>query len=160
MCKTQISPENRKHKISPENRKSPLIFDFPQTHSPLPDSKFSFNYHVDDICKKASLKLNSLSRITPHLDFKKKKLSSFFMSQFNYYQLILLCYNRTKNNKINRPHERCLSLLYNSKKSSFLDLLEMDSSVSIHHGNLRVLATEMYRICNDMAPEILTEIFP
>ena len=151
MCKTQISPENRK---------SSLIFDFPQTHSPLPHSKFSFNYHVDDICKKASFKLNSLSRITPHLDFKKKKLSSFFMSQFNYYQLIWMCHNRTKNNKINRPHERCLRLLYNSKKSSFLDLIEMDSSVSIHHGNLRVLATEMYRICNDMAPEIVTETFP
>ena len=56
MCKTQISPENRKSSlISPENRKSSLIFDFPQTHSPLPHSKFSFNYHVDDICKKAAL---------------------------------------------------------------------------------------------------------
>ena len=34
------------------------------------DSKLSFNTHVDDICKKASFKLNALSRITPHLVFK------------------------------------------------------------------------------------------
>ena len=54
------------------------------------DSKLSFNTHVDDVCKKTSLKLNALSRITPHLDFKKKKslINSFFISQFNYCQLI------------------------------------------------------------------------
>ena len=72
--------------------------------------------------KKVSLKLNALSRITSRLDFKKKKLlmNSFFMSQFNYCQLIWMCHNRTKNNKINRVHERCLRFLYNDKN----DLLE------------------------------------
>ena len=50
--------------------------------------------------------------------------------------------------------------LYNDKKSSFHDLLEKDSSVSIHHRNLRALATEMYRIYNRIAPENLTEILP
>ena len=59
------------------------------------DSKLSFNTHIDDMCKKASLKLNALSRITPQLDFKKEKLliNSFFMSQFNYYQLTWMCHN-------------------------------------------------------------------
>ena len=38
------------------------------------DSKLSFNTYIDDICKKASLKLNVLSRITPQVDFKEKKL--------------------------------------------------------------------------------------
>ena len=40
------------------------------------DSELSFNAHVDDICKKASLKLYALSKITPHLDFRKKKLAN------------------------------------------------------------------------------------
>ena len=45
------------------------------------DSKLSFNTHIDNICKKASLKLNALSRITPDLDFLKKLLiNSFFIS--------------------------------------------------------------------------------
>ena len=120
------------------------------------DSKLSFNTHIDNICKKTSLKLNALSRITPHWDFKKKKLliNSCFMSQFNYCQLIWMCHNLTKNNKINRLHERCLRLLYNDKISSFHILLEKDGSVSIHHRNLRALPTEMYRIYNSMAPEI------
>ena len=65
--------------------------------------------------------------------------------------------NRTKNNRL---RERCLSLLYNDKKSCFHDLLEKDGSVSIHYWNVRALATEMYRISNRMVPEIVTEISP
>ena len=71
-----------------------------------------------------------------------------------------MCHNRTKNNTINKLHERCLRLLYNDKKSSFHDLLEKDGSVSIHYMNLRALAIEMYRIYTGMAPEIVTEILP
>ena len=91
------------------------------------DSKLSFNTHIDDICKKASLKLNALSRITPQLDFssKEKVIDKLFISQFNYCQLILMCHNRTKTNKINRLHERWPRLLYKDK-NSFHDLLEMD----------------------------------
>ena len=126
------------------------------------DTKLSFNIHIDSICKKAGLKLNALSRITPYLDFSKKKLliNAFFLSQFNYCQLVWMFHNGTINNKINRLHERCLRLLYNDKKSSFHDLLEKDNSVSIHHKNLRGLAIEMYRIFNGLAPQIVTEIFP
>ena len=106
--------------------------------------------------------MNALSRITPHSDFKKKKLltNTFYMSQFNHCQLIWMCHNRTKNIKINRLHERCLLLLYNNEKSSFHDLLEKDGPVSIHHRNLGALAIKMYRIYNGMAPEIVTETFP
>ena len=53
-----------------------------------------------------------------------------------------------------------LCLLYNDKVFPFHDLLEKDSSVSIHHRNLMARATEMYRIHHGIAPEIVTEIFP
>ena len=32
-------------------------------------------------------------------------------------------------------------------------------AVSIHHTWLRTLAVEMYRICNGMAPTVVTELF-
>ena len=35
-----------------------------------------------------------------------------------------------------------------TKKSSFEELLEIDSSVSVYDRNLRALATEMYKIYN------------
>ena len=119
----------------------------------------SFNTHIHDICKIASLELNALSRITPQLDFKKKRLLNSFL-MFNYYHLICMCHNHTKSNKINRLHERCSRLLYNDKKSPFHDLLEKDSSVSIHHMNLRALSSKLYEIYNGMAPEIVTGILP
>ena len=79
------------------------------------DSKLNFNSHIHDICQKAGQKLNAISRITPYMDFAKRRLlvNAFFYSQFNYCQLIWMCHNRTNNNKINRLHERCLRLIYN-----------------------------------------------
>ena len=72
------------------------------------DSKLTFDAHINDICKKAGLKLNALARITPYMDLNKKRLllNAFFLSQFNYCQLFWMCHNRTKNSKINRLHER------------------------------------------------------
>ena len=68
------------------------------------DSKLNFNSHIHDICQKVGQKLNVISRIRPYMDFAKKCLlvNAFFYSQFNYYQLVWMCYNRTNNNKINR----------------------------------------------------------
>ena len=37
------------------------------------DSKLTFQSHIDNICKKASQKLNAISRITPYMDFDKKR---------------------------------------------------------------------------------------
>ena len=118
------------------------------------DSKLKFDAHINDICKKASLKLNALARVTPYMDLNKKKLllNAFFMSQFNYCQLVWMCHNRTKNNKINRLHERCLHLIYNDKKFSFEEFLEIDSSVSIQDRSLRSLASEMYKIYHGISP--------
>ena len=70
-------------------------------------SKLTFDAHIDEICEKAGLKLNALARITPHMDLNKKRLllNVFFMSQFNYCQLVWMCHNHTKNNKKNRLHK-------------------------------------------------------
>ena len=126
------------------------------------DSKLNFNFHIHDICQKAGQKLNAISRMTPYMDFTKRRLlvNAFFYSQFNYCQLVWMCHNRTNNNKINRLHERCLRLIYNDKKSSFEDLLEKDEAVSIHHRNLRTLAVELFKVFKGLSPLIFTEAFP
>ena len=68
-----ICSSNKKIRLIVENKEINNI-----THKRLLgvkiDSKLSFNTHINDICKKPGLKLNALSKITPHLDFKKKKL--------------------------------------------------------------------------------------
>ena len=45
------------------------------------------------------------------------------------------------------------------KSSSFQDLLKKDNSVSIHYRNIQALATEMFKVKNNIAPEIMKELF-
>ena len=70
-----------------------------------------------------------------------------------------MCHSRANNGKINRPHEHCLQVIYSDKQLSFETLLETDGSVSVHNQNLQILATEMYKITNDLSPLIVTELF-
>ena len=54
------------------------------------DSKLNLKEHLKEIIKKASRKVNVLSRITPYMNLTKRKLlmNSFFTSQFNYFPLV------------------------------------------------------------------------
>ena len=62
-------------------------------------------------------------------------------------------------NKINSLHERCLRIVSNNKQSSVDELLEKDSSVSINVRNTQILATEMYKLINNLSPRIMKRVF-
>ena len=81
-------------------------------------------------------------------EYRKRRLiiNAFFSSQFNYCPLTWMFHNRSLNHKINRLHKRCLCVIYNYDHSSYDELLNLDNSVSIHHRNLQILATEMFRV--------------
>ena len=125
------------------------------------DSKLNFKEHLEGIIKKASRKVNVLSRITLYMNLTKRKLlmSSFFTSQFNYCPLVWMCHNRTINNKINRLHERCLRIAYNDNKSSFQELLDKDKGVTINIKDVRALAIEMFKVSNNYSNSLMSEIF-
>ena len=71
----------------------------------------------------------------------------------------MLFRSRALNNKINSIHERALRISYDDKTSTFEQLLEKDNSVSIHHRNLQVLATEMFKIYKEISPDLLSDVF-
>ena len=71
-----------------------------------------------------------------------------------------MCHNRTKINKTNRIHERCLRLIHNVKKLYFEDFLEKEKSVSINYENLSSLAIEMYKVHRGISSEFLNDLFP
>ena len=56
-------------------------------------------------------------------------------------------------------HERCLRIIYNDKQSSFTELLNKDSSVSIHIRNIQSLIIEMFRFFNGLSPPLTNNIF-
>ena len=60
--KTNMMIENEQIRNSSREKRLAVVF----------DSKLTFQSPIDNICKKASQKLNSISRITPYMDFNKK----------------------------------------------------------------------------------------
>ena len=113
------------------------------------DSDLKFDIHVNNLCKKATQKLNALARISGYMDSSKKTImKAFITSHFSYCPLVWMFHSRELNNKINRIHERSLRLVYSDKTSTFQELLDKDKSVSVHHKNIHVLATEIYKTVN------------
>ena len=111
---------------------------------------------------KAGQKFKALFKVIPYMNIIKRRtlLKTFFISQLNYCPLTWTYHSRAKNNKINRLHERCLRIIYNDKVSTSEQLLEKDSSVSIHARNLRFLAVEMFKVVKGLAPTIINDLLP
>ena len=95
----------------------------------VPDHELKFDNHVNNLSKKASLKLNAIVRIASFMNFIKKRIimKSFIESQFGYCPLNWMFHSRGLNNKINHIHERALRITYNDKSSSYKkNLLKID----------------------------------
>ena len=86
-------------------------------------------------------------------------MKTFIHSQFNYCPLIWMFHNRTLNNKINNLQERDLRIVYKNGILTFQELLHMDNSITIHQRNLQWLATEMYKVKNNISPLPMQELF-
>ena len=95
------------------------------------------------------------------MDLHKRKIlmKAFITSQFSYYL----------NDHTDILRERALRPTYKQNQSSFKELLEKDHSVTIHHKNLEVLVTEIFKVKNDfteifkvksgLAPDIMKDVF-
>ena len=86
-------------------------------------------------------------------------MNAFFKSQISYCPLSWIFHSPTLNNSINRLHKRYLRIKYNDNTSSFADLLEIANSVSVHHRNIQVLATELYKFVNGLSPKLVSNCF-
>ena len=105
--------------------------------------------------------MHALARIVHYMDFEKRRslMKAFVISQFNYCPLIWMFHNRALNNRINKIHKRALRLVYQNKNLSFNELLELDNAVNIHQRNLQFLVTEIFKVRNNVSPEIMKQIF-
>ena len=125
------------------------------------DSSLSFKGRITSLCKKACQKLHALARIVNYMDLPKRKvlMKAFITSQFNYCPLIWMFHSRKLNKRINNIHERALRVTKKDNQSSFKELLEKDHSVTVHHKNLQALVTEIFKVKNDLSPDIMKDVF-
>ena len=47
---------------------------------------------------------------------------------------------------------------YSNNTSSYEELLETDNSFSLHHRNMQILATKLYKIVNGLSPNIMKDV--
>ena len=64
-------------------------------------------------------------------------------------------HSQRTNNKINRLHERVLSIVYDDDVSTFDQLLAMDKFFCIHHQNIQRLLIEIYKAPHDISGDSL-----
>ena len=123
------------------------------------DYELKFDDHVNHLCKKGSLKRNSLARIAPFMNVSKKRIimKSFIESQFGYCPLIWMFHNRGLNNKRNRIYERPIRITCNDKSSSYGELVAKDRSVTIHHRNMTALVIEIYKVMQIISPTTIKQ---
>ena len=78
------------------------------------DHELNFNEHVSSLCKKASQKLNALSRIASCMTFDQRRLilNSFITSHFSYCLIAWMFHSRKLNERINHIHERAVRIVY------------------------------------------------
>ena len=87
-------------------------------------------------------------------------MKAFITSQFSYCPVELMFHCRAMNNRINTPKEKALRRIYTNKPTlSFDDLLKEDKLVKIQQKNLQILATEIYKVKNDLGPKTVAYIF-
>ena len=125
------------------------------------DRDLSFKKHTTIICKKAGKKLNALARLCNILSSDKRRvlMKAFVMSQFSFSPLLSMFCNRSLNSKIDSLHFRSLRIAYNDDLSSFVELLNINKSVRVHHRNIQFLAIEMYKVKLGIAPSFMSDIF-
>ena len=70
-----------------------------------------------------------------------------------------MCHSRGLSKRIKNLHERTLRIVYQDKKSNFKTLLKNDKSVTIHVRNLHYLVAEVYKVKNNISPDIMRDIF-
>ena len=110
------------------------------------DNELKFDPYIRSMCKKAVQKLGVLNRISSSLDPEKERLlfNAVIKSHFNYCPLIRMFSSRRSNNLINRS----LRAVYDDTSSTFQELLKRNRSVSIHHKNIQILTTEVFKVVN------------
>ena len=71
-------------------------------------------------------------------------MKAFITSQFSYCQLVWMFHSTTVNNRINTLHQKALRPAYTNKPNQ---------------KNWQILATEIYKVKNDLGPKTVADIF-
>ena len=125
------------------------------------DNKLKFDDHISELCKKASMQLNAISRLQKFMGQKEKEaiITSFIYSNFNYCPLVWHFCSCKSSQKIEQIQKRCLRIILNDYTSDYETLLEKSGKPSMEIKRIRTLAIEIFKTVNNMNPSFMKNIF-
>ena len=126
------------------------------------NNNLNFDYHVNQLCKKASKKLHALARIAKYMDVIKRgtQMKISVSSKFSYCPLICTLHTRKMDHRMNNILKRAFKLVYqDSHDFKFQELLVKDKPVCVHQRNFQLLATEIFKSKTGVSPELMNDVF-
>ena len=125
------------------------------------DSNLNFKENIESLCKKASQKINALSKLASLMNFAQKRLTmnSFVSCHFSNFLVVWMFHCRKLNAHINRFHERALRVVYKDFDPSFEELLRRDSPKALHQRNLQKVMIKIFDVKTGIAQEMMKGVF-
>ena len=90
---------------------------------------------------------------------KEALINSFVFSTFNYCPLVWHPCSCKSSQKVEKIQLRCLRIIYNEYSSDYRTLLKLSQKPSMEIKRLRNLASEMFKMINDLIPSFMKSIF-
>ena len=125
------------------------------------DNKLKFDAHVSSICKRASLQINALKRISKYLNEESRTLiyKSFISANFNYCPLTWIFCGKKNSLKLEKLQERALRFVYNNRTSTYSELLKRGSFLSLSQHRIKHIAVEVFKCVHSLNPPYLNILF-
>ena len=125
------------------------------------DKCLKFDIHIRNVCQQAGRKLSALSRLANMLTLRQRRVffQSFIKSQFQYGSLVWMFCGRESLKSIENIQERALRLSYNDYTTTYDKLLKQSKFDKVHHGHIKKVAIEMYKVWNSISPPIIRDLF-
>lgn len=124
------------------------------------DYLLNFDTHISNLCKKAARQINILRRIGKLLPLNCRKViyQSFISSNFNFCPVIWHFCSDKNTKKLEKLNFRALKHVHQDYDRKYIDLLEIDKSVSLQLGRQRLVAQEVFKIITKQSPSYLLDL--
>jgi len=125
------------------------------------DKDLNFNYHIENLCKKAAKQVNAMCRMTRYLNQNSLKhvFHSFIISNFNYCSLAWHICGVMNTRKVEKLQKRALRIVYNDYTSSYEMLLQKSKSSSLYICRLKKLAAFVYKVLQNECKPVSSDFF-
>ncbi len=125
------------------------------------DDELKFDQHVTLICKKAARQLNVLRKFSHILDSDARMTvyKSFILSNFNFCPLIWHFCGIGNTRKLEKIQKRALRFVLQDFTSNYSELLQKAKMPTLYLSRLRQIATEVYKVMNNIGPDYVKDIF-